>query len=88
MVKGLGLPGAALGGLQAALSRFDAAAAKVVQSSTTEGGDTVSLSGETPADWPSAMVDLRVQKYAVVANLRVVSTAFELQAELSKLGER
>ncbi|HMR75728.1 MAG TPA: hypothetical protein PKD61_11455, partial [Polyangiaceae bacterium] len=44
--------------------------------------DSVSLTGEARADLPQAMVDMRVAKYAFVANLRVLQAADETTQEL------
>jgi hypothetical protein len=91
----------ALSGIAAASGRFDRSAARVTRlagsPSAAETADSVSISGEARAAGETldsvlssglegAMVDLRVQKYAFVANLKVAQTGDEMSKELLTLG--
>ncbi len=49
--------------------------------------DSVELGSAPLPDKVGATVDLRIQKYAAIANLRVLSTAMELEREVTKLGK-
>jgi hypothetical protein len=50
-------------------------------------GDRVTVSSGSAPDKIGATVDMRLHKYAAVANLRVLSTALELEREVAKLGK-
>src|SRR5215467_14095995 len=93
----------ALSGMAAASDRFDRSAAKVTRlagaSSAAETADSVDISGEaraagetldsvTTSGLEGAMVDLRIQKYAFVANLRVLETGDQMSKELLDVGRR
>ena len=84
----------ALAGIAAESERFDRSAARVTRlagaPSAAETAETVQISPEArqasenpdtvlTADMESAMVDMRVAKYAFIANLRVLQTAADLE---------
>ncbi len=50
--------------------------------------DSVSLTGEARPDTAQTMMDMRVAKYAFVANLRVLQTADDSQRELADTVKR
>lgn len=78
----------AVGGLRQSLERFDRAAATLAQPLALVAEDQVSIEGSKSPDWVGASVDLRVQKYAAVANLRVLGTAAEVEREALAIGAR
>ena len=92
----------ALAGIAAESQRFDRTAAKITRlagaPSAAETAETVQISpeareaGETldsvlTSGLEGAMVDLRVAKYAFIANLRVLQTGAEVEEEAAKLGK-
>ena len=82
------------------MERMDKAAAEVTRAGAIASGvDTVTLSAAAHGanagaavrepDLVEGMLDLRVAKYAAVANMRVLSTASEVETELiDVLGRR
>lgn len=76
----------ALGGLATSVRRFERAAETIAQP-TPMVADSVELGRAPMPDKVGATVDLRIQKYAAIANLRVLSTAMELEREVTKLGK-
>jgi hypothetical protein len=86
-VAGIGaLTQVALGGLGASVKRFERAAETIAQP-TPLVGDSVELGSAPLPDKVGATVDMRIQKYAAIANLRVLSTAMELEREVTKIGK-
>ncbi len=97
-----GLPSAfdaARGGVRSSLERFDRAAAEVTRAATAfAGADSISMSesarsaaaGATPhtADLVEGVLDLRLAKYAVSANVAVLRAADEMTEELVSIGRR
>ena len=92
----------ALSGMTAASASFDRSAARVTRlagaPSAAETADSVDISPEARAAGETldsvmssglegAMVDLRVSKYAFIANLRVAQTADDVARELVDLGK-
>lgn len=77
---------AALGGVRDATTRFEKAAETLARPLTIE--DSVRVGGQAPPDYAGATVDLRVQKYVFVANLRVAQAALELRDELNAIGKK
>lgn len=90
----------ALAGIAAEAERFDRSAARVTRlagaPSAAETAETVQISpearkaGETldsvlTSGLESAMVDLRVAKYAYIANLKVLQTGSELEQQTADL---
>jgi len=90
----------ALAGLRAESERFERSAARVTRlagtPSAAETAETVQISPEARAasetldsvmtgGLESAMVDLRVAKYAYIANLRVLQTGAEVEQAAADL---
>ncbi|MFO0565937.1 MAG: hypothetical protein U0263_09765 [Polyangiaceae bacterium] len=69
-----------------ALSRFARAAEEVARPPESPS-DSVDLSSSKSADLPGALLDLRVQKYAVVANLRALETANDVEDATLEIGK-
>ena len=80
------LTNTALAGLGSRLARFEQSA-KTIAEPTDLLGDRVTVSSGSAPDKIGATVDMRLHKYAAVANLRVLSTALELEREVAKLGK-
>ena len=93
----------AVAGLNQASGRFERSAAAVTRLagnfSAAESAATVNISAEARAPQPpqdaqsngtleGAIVDTRIAKYQFIANLRVLQTADELDAETAKLGRK
>ena len=84
---------AALGGIRAASDRMATAAATVAG---IGGSDTVSISGDGQAaaagvdvgELATAFVGMDVARNEIAADVRVLRTYAELQAELTRLGKR
>jgi len=79
--------GVALSGVRGALRKFERAA-ETLAGPLPSLSDSVSIGGDAPPDVPSALVDLRVQKYAVVANLKTLATAGEVADAALEIGKR
>jgi hypothetical protein len=92
----------ALAGIAAESQRFDRTAAKITRlagaPSAAETAETVQISPEAREAGESldsvlssglegAMVDLRVAKYAFMANLKVLQTGADVEQEAAKLGK-
>ncbi len=92
-----GLSGAldsALGGIRTAFARADRAADKVAKAGISgRGGVTVSAEARDAAsadrvrepDLAEGILDLRIAKYAAMANMRVASTVGDMQSEVVDL---
>ena len=90
----------ALAGISAESERFDRSAAQVVRlasaPSAAETAETVHISAEArsapetlnstlTAGLEGAMVDMRVAKYAFIANLKVLQTGAEVEQTAAKM---
>jgi len=90
-------------GLNQASGRFERSAAAVTRLagnySAAESAATVNISAEARGPQPpqdnesnatleGAIVDTRIAKYQFIANLRVLQTAGEMEAEAAKLGRK
>jgi hypothetical protein len=96
-MRPIGAGSAALGGLNRQLEGFDRAAAAVVERSVGQDGfESIDIShgarkaGESldaaqNASLEGAMVDMRITKYLVVANMQVLKTADELSEVATNL---
>jgi len=93
----------AIAGLNQASGRFERSAAQVTRLagaySAAESAATVDISAEARGPEPakdnaskatleSAMVDTRIAKYQLIANLRVLQTGDEMEREAAKLGRK
>lgn len=93
----------AIAGLNQASGRFERSAAQVTRLagaySAAESAATVNISAEargpqalqdneSNATLEGAIVDTRIAKYQFIANLRVLSTASDMDAEFQKLGRK
>jgi flagellar basal body rod protein FlgC len=89
-------------GLTAESQRFDLSAERLTRlagaPSAAETAETVQISAEarqasetrdsvTTSGLERAMVDMRVAKYAFIANLKVLQTGAEVEKEAAKLGK-
>ncbi|MEZ4224484.1 MAG: flagellar basal body rod C-terminal domain-containing protein [Polyangiaceae bacterium] len=75
------LPQVALAGVQRARDDFEKVATELPRQFIV---DSVTLTGQS-RDIPQAMVDMRVAKYAFVANLKVLQTADDMAREVVEL---
>ncbi len=72
-------------GVEAAHARAATAATEIARAGVLAGEDTVTLSGEPPADVVRGAVDLRVARYQQTASLAVIRTASETQREVLEI---
>jgi hypothetical protein len=91
-----------IAGVSAESQRFDLSAERLTRlagaASAAETAETVQISAEArkasqtrdnaeSSGLERAMVDMRVAKYAFIANLKVLKTGAEVEKEASKLGK-